>query len=117
MSRFSDNVAKTYIYSNVNDEFAELNANNCLGVGNSLSGAPFKKVNAGEDRFRDITGTYKTIADKDKLVEELFYLLKWEDRHLPDAELERRAPDWFDYLSCIFVNIPSAGYGTRYVRI
>ncbi|XP_044738514.1 transport and Golgi organization protein 2 [Chrysoperla carnea] len=109
-----DNLAKTYHYSNVDDKgVLELDTTKCLGLGNSLPDAPLKKVLAGEERFRDIVNIYNTKSDKDKLVEELFYLLKWEDRHLPDPELERRAPEWKEYLSCIFVNIPEAGYGTR----
>lgn len=36
-------------------------------------------------------------------------------RHLPDAELEKRQPMWCTDLSCIFVEIDHAGYGSRYV--
>lgn len=34
-------------------------------------------------------------------------------RHLPDPELQRRAPEGFQYLSSVFVKVEAVGYGTR----
>lgn len=82
-----------------------------MGFGNSNPNVPYKKVLNGVERFKRIINETKI---EEELIEELLQLLKWEEQHLPDAELEKRAPQAFKRLSSIFVKITEAGYGTRY---
>lgn len=79
-----------------------------LGFGNSNPQVPFTKVKKGVERFESIIANGKV-----GLVEKLLDLLKWEEQHLPDPELERRAPQAYKQLSSVFVKIEQAGYGTR----
>lgn len=71
---------------------------------------PYTKVINGVKRFENAINETK---QQEELIEKLRELLKWEEQHLPDPELEKRAPQAFTGLSSIFVQILQAGYGTR----
>lgn len=101
---------KIFHHSNLLEELFEYEGKQTVGFGNSNPNVPFTKVERGLERFR---GVVKGNNDKEKLIEKLVRLLKWEERHLPDPELQRRAPQAYEHLSSVFVKIPEAGYGTR----
>lgn len=106
-----DGKAKINHHSNLQEDLFVYEGKQTLGFGNSNPKVPYKKVLNGTKRFESIINEGKS---QERLVEELLQLLKWEEQHLPDAELERRAPQAFKGLSSVFVKIPQAGYGTRY---
>ncbi|XP_028040032.1 transport and Golgi organization protein 2 isoform X2 [Bombyx mandarina] len=85
----------------------------CLGFGNSLPDMPLKKVEAGLTKMHDICKGLNKISMKSKLLEELTALLKCNERHLPDAQLQERRPNLYEELSSIFVCVPEERYGTR----
>lgn len=80
------------------------------GLGNSPLCAPFKKVEAGIEEFRNVL---KSHSDKDGLIESLMNMLKDDRKYFPDAELTSRRQDEAEPFSSIHVVIPNAGYGTR----
>lgn len=102
--------AKVYHHSNLQEALIIYEGKQTLGFGNSNPRAPFTKVKRGVERFESLVAG---VCEKDRLIDELLSLLKWEERHLPDAELERRAPGAYEQLSSVFVKIEQAGYGTR----
>ncbi|XP_014224790.1 transport and Golgi organization protein 2 [Trichogramma pretiosum] len=83
-----------------------------LGCGNSGLETPYQKVLFGEKQFKNIVKDAKT-SDQQRLMEDLIELLKSTKRHLPDKELEKRAPKEQNELSSIFVHHEKAKYGTR----
>lgn len=84
----------------------------CYGFGNSLPDNPFEKVRYGQQHFEEIVSKYGH-SDVDTLAPELLQLLKNKHKFWPDAELERRAPNWGEGLSALNVHIPEHGYGSR----
>lgn len=102
-------------YSNVNNTLHEWPLNEVIGFGNSLTSEPLQKVKFGTEQFREIVN--RCGQSKDELVQNLMQLLCDDEKHWPDAELHRRAPDWGEHLSSIRVNMTDAGYGTRYLYI
>lgn len=50
---------------------------------------------------------------QNELVTNLKNLLKCKQKFWPDAELQRRAPNWGEHLSALNVNVPLANYGSR----
>lgn len=98
-------------YSNVNNTLHEWPLNDVLGFGNSLTHQPLQKVKSGTVKFREIVN--RGGKSKEQLVDELMHLLCDDEKHWPDAELHRRAPNWGEYLSSICVNMGEAGYGSR----
>lgn len=66
----------------------------------------------GEERFTQIMNNLKGLT-KEQIKTKCMDLLKTKEKHWPDEELKRRAPNWGEYLSSVFVNVPNAGYGTR----
>ncbi|KAF2882813.1 hypothetical protein ILUMI_23325 [Ignelater luminosus] len=109
----SDTTANVYHHSNVPTTSSVFESTQILGFGNSTLVAPLLKVTNGVDKFATIIECFNSIEKKDQLVDELLKLLKWEERHLPDPELQRRAPSAFEFLSAVYVKIVAAGYGTR----
>ncbi|XP_030024479.2 transport and Golgi organization protein 2 [Manduca sexta] len=99
-------------YNNVTDEIIAY-TDTCVGFGNSLPQNPLKKVEAGKQMLQHICTKYKKVTMKKAFIEELFHLLKSEERHLPDQQLETRRPDLYKELSSIFVCVPKGRYGTR----
>ncbi|RZC42444.1 NRDE domain containing protein [Asbolus verrucosus] len=99
-----------YHHSNSPEATLEYHGRQILAFGNSTPDAPFTKVRKGRDRFERIVGEAR---DKTDLIERLLQLLKWEESHLPDPELARRAPAGADFLSSVYVKMEKAGYGTR----
>ncbi|KAJ4445371.1 hypothetical protein ANN_07176 [Periplaneta americana] len=87
------------------------------GWGNCLLDNPFRKVTVGTSRFKEVVETYGTKENKDKLIQELLVLLKWEKSHFPDPVLQQRlkqlTPSVIEKTSSVFINIPERGYGTR----
>ncbi|XP_012269731.2 transport and Golgi organization protein 2 [Athalia rosae] len=83
-----------------------------LGLGNSAIDQPFTKVRNGKKKFRNIIRGMTT-GEQDKMIENLLEFLTWDEKHLPDPELQRRAPNWYEDLSSIFVRVPNVEYGTR----
>lgn len=98
-------------YSNVNNTLHEWPANEVLGFGNSLCDQPLQKVKSGRGKFEEIVKRHG--QSKDALVEKLMQLLRDSEKHWPDAELHRRAPDWGEHLSSIYVEMGDAEYGSR----
>ncbi|XP_046738567.1 transport and Golgi organization protein 2 isoform X3 [Diprion similis] len=95
-----------------NSEGPEKCLDNILGFGNSPMSRPLKKVTSGKERFKNIVQDAK-ILDQDKIIENIMLFLKWNEKHLPDPELESRAPKWYKDLSSVFVHMQDAEYGTR----
>ena len=108
---------------------------NIFGCGNSGLERPYKKVLFGEESFESII-KHASTSNQDDLIEDLLLLLKskerytfvvifdlelldhkfnfWlKSRHLPDKELEKRAPQAVNELSSIFVHREKARFGTR----
>lgn len=99
-----------YHYSNSPEATLEYPGRQILAFGNSTPESPFTKVKNGRQKFEEII---RNSLDKVSLVEGLVHLLKCEDSHLPDAEMEKRAPFGIDFLSSIYVKMLKGGYGTR----
>lgn len=85
--------------------------NEALAFGNSLTLQPLQKVKAGREKFREVVSRKQT---KNELVQALMDLLCDEEKHWPDAELTRRAPNWSESLCSICVKMTKEGYGSRY---
>lgn len=81
-----------------------------LGFGNSPPTSTLKKVKAGLKQFEEIIHQNQS---KEKLVSNLMSLLQDRQKHYPDSELLRRAPNWCEPLSSIGVQMPEVGYGSR----
>lgn len=113
--------AKISICSNAPSNMTHFDEGKCYGFGNSLHNAPFQKVLYGQQKFEEIIKKFiensKTIETAEQteidLIMDLQNLLKNPQQFWPDAELERRAPKWGQYLSSLNVNVPQAGYGSR----
>ncbi|XP_021189495.3 transport and Golgi organization protein 2 isoform X1 [Helicoverpa armigera] len=99
-------------YNNANDELAE-HKDIYVGFGNSLPEKPLKKVEAGRNKLKEIITTFNKVCMQQELVDKLIELLKWEESHLPDHQLEKRRPNLFKELSSVYVCIPQGRYGTR----
>ncbi|CAG9791559.1 unnamed protein product [Diatraea saccharalis] len=104
--------AKITTYSNTSDKLA-IHTQKYLGFGNCLPENPLCKVENGKSKLHDICSRLNKIDQKKELVEELLSLLRSEERHLPDFQLEKRSPVGYKYLSSIFVSMPEIRYGTR----
>lgn len=111
-AQFGRDISKVQNYSNVTNKLQNFDEN-YLGFGNSLPDNPLQKVVAGKKKFEDVCKRYNKIDCKDRLVDDLMKLLKWDQRHLPDEELKRRCPYTYENLSSVYVNIPEGRYGTR----
>ncbi|XP_037932090.1 transport and Golgi organization protein 2-like [Teleopsis dalmanni] len=95
----------------------------CYGFGNSLPETPFQKVHYGRKRFEEIVNNLVKTQNKmdskmfkttqEKLIEDLFELLKCKRKFWPDVELNRRAPNWGEYLSALNVSVDDESYGSR----
>ncbi|CAH0595116.1 unnamed protein product [Chrysodeixis includens] len=99
-------------YNNAKDELLS-HKDIYLGFGNSLPESPLKKVEAGRNKLMEICAEHKKIKTQRQLVEKLIELLKSEERHLPDHQLEKRRPNVYKELSSIYVCVPQGRYGTR----
>ncbi|XP_055634870.1 transport and Golgi organization protein 2 [Toxorhynchites rutilus septentrionalis] len=84
-----------------------------LGFGNSTFEVPLEKVKNGRQRFGAIVDKRSNVASRDSLVENLFNMLRSNEKYFPDEELSRRTPAQAEHLASINVRIPEAGYGTR----
>ncbi|XP_053203125.1 transport and Golgi organization protein 2 homolog [Panonychus citri] len=88
------------------------------GFGNARNPLePWRKVNYGLDKFRDIVTEIKSTDRKQELIDRLFHMVS-DDTKLPDDErLRRQAYDWPDkylkQLNSLFVEIPNKEYGSR----
>lgn len=85
--------------------------NKALAFGNSLTKEPLKKVTAGREKFQTIVNDRK--QTKEELIQNLTELLCDRERHWPDDELHRRAPNWSEKLCSICVKMPEQAYGSR----
>ncbi|XP_026727746.1 transport and Golgi organization protein 2 isoform X2 [Trichoplusia ni] len=101
-----------FSYSNANDQLLP-HKDTYLGFGNSLPESPLKKVEAGRSKLMEICTEYKKIKMQRELIEKLIELLKSDERHLPDQQLETRRPNLYKELSSIYVCVPQGRYGTR----
>ncbi|CAH0696604.1 unnamed protein product [Spodoptera exigua] len=99
-------------YNNANDELI-IHKDAFLGFSNNLPEQPLKKVEAGRNKLQQIISTFNKVCMQDELIERLIDLLKWEESHLPDHQLETRRPNLYKELSSVFVCIPQGRYGTR----
>lgn len=100
-----------YHHSNSPEDTLEYSGFQVLSFGNSTPNAPFTKVKNGLKQFEEIVSTNRS---KSELINQLLIMLKSEDKHVPDPEIERRAPGGVDFLSAIYVQFHAGGYGTRY---
>ncbi|XP_054728162.1 transport and Golgi organization protein 2 isoform X1 [Anastrepha obliqua] len=115
--------ANILLLSNSPPSLEQFDEGKCYGFGNSLATTPFQKVVNGRQRFQNIVECfYSKLATspaesayeiQTELVTNLKNLLKCKHKFWPDAELERRAPNWGEHLSALNVNVPSSGYGSR----
>lgn len=99
-------------YCNVNNTVYQWPQNEALAFGNSLVPEPLQKVKAGREKFRAIVN--RPNQSKNDLVQNLIDLLCDRERHWPDAELQRRKPEWAETLCSICVKMPEFGYGSRF---
>lgn len=98
----------------MNNEARRWPQNEVLGFGNSLTHQPLQKVKRGKEKFREVLK--QPDQSKEKLVKNLNELLSDREKHWPDDELYRRAPNWANQLSSICTGVPTAAYGSRYVH-
>lgn len=84
-----------------------------LAFGNSTVTTPLQKVLAGRSQFESIVNKLNSKKLSGQLTYQLIELLKLTERHLPDPELQRRAPKSYKELSSIYVEMVQPGYGTR----
>lgn len=71
-------------------------------------------MKAGREKFRAVVN--RPNRSKDELVQGLSDFLCDREKHWPDDELYRRAPNWSKDLSSICTRVHAAQYGTRYVQ-
>ncbi|XP_034175232.2 transport and golgi organization 2 [Osmia lignaria lignaria] len=99
-----------YLSSSINSMGPSSEQNSILGFSNSGLDVPYKKVEIGKKRFKNIVSNAK-VSKQTELIEDLLTFLKSEEKHLPDPELQKRNRSHYEELSSIFV---SAGeYSTR----
>lgn len=103
----------TYHSSNVPKSINKFPGKEMNGYSNSTLDKPLQKVVEGKKRFETIITENNAKKNETKLIQGLVDLLKWRERHLPDEELQRRAPQTFEGLSSIYVEILEGSYGTR----
>lgn len=106
------NASVYYLTSSEGSEGPRICEDNILGFGNSMMDQPYKKVQAGKEKFKRIIEN-ATISKQDSLIKDLLEFLKEKESHLPDPELQRRSPKDYTELSSIFVCAEKVGYGTR----
>uniref|UniRef100_U5ETR2 Putative transport and golgi organization 2 n=1 Tax=Corethrella appendiculata TaxID=1370023 RepID=U5ETR2_9DIPT len=99
--------------SNVPNNTQKCEQSKALGFGNSPYTTPLEKVKAGTEKFQNIIDNKENFKDKITLIEKLLSLLQEREKHWPDNELQKRAPNWGENLSSIYVKMPEAGYGSR----
>lgn len=103
----------TYHSSNVPKSINKFSGKLLNGFSNSTLDRPLQKVVEGKKRFQTIIAEHNNKQKKEQLIQGLVELLKWREKHLPDEELQRRAPESFEGLCSVFVEFLEAGYGTR----
>lgn len=108
----SNNIPKVYAYNNVSNDLTSY-TDSILAFGNSLPDRPLKKVEAGKKLLKETFERHKKIDRKKELIDEFLKLLKSEESHLPDPELESRRPTMYKQLSSIYVCVPDGRYGSR----
>lgn len=106
----SDDI-QTFYVSNTPEAIKKVTAG-YLGVGNSPMTAPFKKVEAGTEEFKEILENHKECS-REELINSLLSVLKNKTKHFPDDELTSRKHDDAEALSSIHVDLSAFGYGTR----
>ncbi|XP_062563786.1 transport and Golgi organization protein 2-like [Armigeres subalbatus] len=99
--------------SNTPCKIDQCELDNPLGFGNSTLDVPLQKVKHGRKQFGDIVDKRLKLESKEQLINELLELLSSDEKHLPDPELSRRVPKYFEKLSSINVRFPESGYGSR----
>jgi len=84
-----------------------------IGMSNSPLKDPFKKVDAGTEKFQQVLENHKE-SSKEDLVSALMEILMDKTSYLEgDEELLARRNDTAEFFSSIHVEIPDGGYGTR----
>lgn len=96
--------------SSINSKGPSLVQDSILGFGNSGLDVPYKKVEVGKERFKNIIKN-ATVSKQTDLIEKLLTFLKSKEKHLPDPELQKRHSSRYEQLSSICVSI--SGYSTR----
>ncbi|XP_076622208.1 transport and golgi organization 2 [Colletes latitarsis] len=81
-----------------------------LGFSNSGLNVPYKKVDGGKEKFKNIVNNVK-VSEQADLIEKLLKFLKSKEKYLPDPELKKRSPTMYEKLSSIFVS--GSEYCTR----
>ncbi|CAB3222143.1 unnamed protein product [Arctia plantaginis] len=109
---FNNVTPSIFSYSNANDQLlSHKTAYN--GFGNNLPETPLKKVEVGRSQLEHICSKFNKESMEKELIENLLQLLKSDQRHLPDQQLEAKRPNIYEELSSIYVCIPKGRYGTR----
>lgn len=106
------NAKVTWLSSPLNSKGPQRCDERILGFGNSPVDQPYKKVSVGKEKFESIVKN-ASISEQDILIQDLLQFLKWKERHLPDEVLQTRSPQFYPYLSSIFVHSEKIEYGTR----
>lgn len=75
----SNDVASVYHHSNKTDDVT-YPGKQILSFGNSNPYSPLKKVVKGKGRFEEVINKFNSTNTKEKLVDGLLELLKWEER-------------------------------------
>ncbi|XP_042223687.1 transport and Golgi organization 2 homolog isoform X2 [Homarus americanus] len=87
------------------------------GFGNSPNDKPFKKVNRGEKRLKEIIEACGRVGDEARLLKELFTMMEDSTKNLPDHQLMEQGRGYSDELinslSSIWVTAATWLYGTR----
>lgn len=114
-----DSSPRIFHYTNVTDKLGAYHESDetFVGFGNSPPDEPLLKVLEGQKKFHSLLTNEKeslnNTENSEKLMASLRLFLRWNQRHLPDPVLARRAPDTYEQLSSVFVNVAMASYGTR----
>lgn len=103
---------KTFYISNAPKTLEPLFEQSYIGLGNSPLSSPFKKVEAGTEKFKEILESHKESAKED-LIEILLSLLKDETKFFPDDELTSRKQETAERFSSIHIDLSELDYGTR----
>lgn len=109
---FKNSLPLISTYNNANDQLVT-HRDPFMGFSNNLPEKPLKKVEAGRNKLQQIVSTFNKVCTQDELIDRLIDLLKWEESHLPDHQLETRQPNLYKELSSVFVRVPQGRYGTR----
>ncbi|XP_071517443.1 transport and Golgi organization protein 2 homolog [Panulirus ornatus] len=87
------------------------------GFGNCQINTPFKKVQKGQRKLKEIIEEYGKLECEEQLISELFTMMQDTTKNFPDKQLIEQgrghSEEFVKNLSSIYVSCPSHDYGTR----